>query len=179
VNEGITSRASFRLISQLRGVMRVALVVTALALGTTALVQPVTASASTTGPVHGGGSLAARETRLRLQAWRYALEQEGKPYIWGGTGPAGYDCSGLVYAAYRSAGFVLPRTTYEMLDSPYLVQIPKWRARRGDLAFFGTGHVEIYDYGSWTFGAATTGTLIGFHQMNVFWHPTMYFYVRL
>ena len=34
----------------------------------------------------------------------YAEAQLGKPYLWGGTGPAAYDCSGLVMMAYRAAG---------------------------------------------------------------------------
>jgi cell wall-associated NlpC family hydrolase len=117
--------------------------------------------------------------RMRLTVWKYALAQRGKPYIWGAAGPAGFDCSGLVYAAYRAAGILLPRTTYEMLGSWRLVRIPKWQARQGDLAFFGTGHVEIYDYGPWTLGALHTGTLVGFHRMNAYWHPTMYFRIRL
>jgi cell wall-associated NlpC family hydrolase len=116
--------------------------------------------------------------RLRLNAWHYALRQRSKPYVWGGTGPYGFDCSGLVYASYRSRGLMLPRTTYGMLGSWHLVRVRKWRARRGDLAFFGTGHVELYDHGSWTYGAASEGTRIGYHRMNSFWHPTMYFEVR-
>jgi cell wall-associated NlpC family hydrolase len=144
-----------------------------------AAAQAAVSHASTARSAAAAATLAKKETRLRLAAWRYALRQRGKPYVWGGTGPYGYDCSGLVYSAYRAAGVVLPRTTYEMLGNWRLVQIPKSRARRGDLAFFGTGHVEIYDRGNWTFGAATTGTLIGFHLMNVFWHPTMYFMVKL
>ena len=116
--------------------------------------------------------------RLRLNAWHFAMLQRHKPYIWGGTGPAGFDCSGLVYASYRSRGLTLPRTTFGMLDSWHLVRIRKSQARRGDLAFFGTGHVELYDHGNWTYGAAHTGTTIGFHRMNAFWHPTMYFEVR-
>ncbi len=122
---------------------------------------------------------AAATAEMRLRVWRYALAQRNKPYIWGGTGPYGFDCSGLVYAAYRSAGVTLPRTTYEMLGSWRLVRIPKSQARRGDLAFFGTGHVELYDGGALTYGAEQTGTVIGFHWMNAFWHPTMYFRVRL
>lgn len=66
-----------------------------------------------------------------------------------------------------------------MLSSWRLVRIPKSKAKRGDLAFFGSGHVELYDWGKWTFGAATVGTRIGFHAMNSFWAPTMYFRVRL
>ncbi len=144
-----------------------------------AAAQAAASHASTARSAAAAANLAKKETRLRLAAWRYALRQRGKPYIWGGTGPYGYDCSGLVYSAYKAAGVVLPRTTYGMLGSWRLVQIPKSRAQRGDLAFFGSGHVEIYDRGNWTFGAATTGTLIGFHLMNVFWHPTMYFMVKL
>jgi cell wall-associated NlpC family hydrolase len=116
--------------------------------------------------------------RIRLEAWHWALRQRGKPYIWGGVGPRGFDCSGLVWAAYRAFGIHLPRTTYEMLDSHDLIRISKGQARRGDLAFFGREHVELYRYGNWTFGAEHTGTRVGFHRMNRFWHPTMYFRVR-
>ena len=73
----------------------------------------------------------------------------------------------------------LPRTTYGMLGSWRLVRISKSRARRGDLAFFGTGHVELYDWGKWTYGAQHTGTVLGFHAMSIYWEPTMYFRVRI
>lgn len=190
MSEGIRRRASNRLVIHLRGVMLAALAAVLLAIGTTGLVQPTSAHATTTtraaAPAakmsaarSAAAKAAARATRIRLRAWRFALRQRGKPYIWGGTGPVGFDCSGLVYAAYRAAGVTLPRTTYEMLDSWRLVRIPKWKARRGDLAFFGSGHVELYGWGNWTLGAATTGTLVGFHEMNWFWHPTMYFKIRL
>jgi cell wall-associated NlpC family hydrolase len=122
---------------------------------------------------------ATAATQVLVRVWRYALAQRGKPYIWGGTGPTGFDCSGLVYAAYRAAGITLPRTTYEMLSSSRLIRIAKSQARQGDLAFFGTGHVELYDAGLLTYGAQRPGTVIGFHQMNAFWQPTMYFRVRL
>jgi hypothetical protein len=45
----------------------------------------------------------------------YAAAQLGKPYVWGGTGPVGYDCSGLVMMAYRAAGVSLPRTTFQQV----------------------------------------------------------------
>jgi peptidoglycan DL-endopeptidase CwlO len=181
VSEGIRRRASTRLVTHLRGVMLAALAAVLLAIGTTTFVQAGPARAASARPpvARSAASAAARVARIRIMAWRYALRQRGKPYIWGATGPTGYDCSGLVYAAYRAAGLSLPRTTYEMLGSWRLVRIPKWKARRGDLAFFGTGHVEMYAWGSWTFGAQETGTRIGFHQMNAFWHPTMYFEIRV
>ena len=138
------------------------------------LIAPATAQAST-GP---SSAVIAAVRQMRLHAWNYALAQARKPYIWGGTGPVGFDCSGLVYAAYRSRGVVLPRTTYGMLSSPHLVRISKAQARRGDLAFYGSGHVELYDQGNWTYGAADSGTRIGFHRMSPWWHATMYFAVR-
>jgi peptidoglycan DL-endopeptidase CwlO len=80
----------------------------------------------------------------------YAEQQLGKPYVWGGTGPAGYDCSGLVYAAYASAGITIGRTTYQWRqDGPV---VPLSDLEPGDLLFYagsdGTatdpGHVVLY-----------------------------------
>ncbi len=123
---------------------------------------------------------AARLTRhpSRYFAYEYALAQQGKWYCWGGTGPSCYDCSGLVWAAYRSVHIMLPRTTYEMLDSRQLVRISKAQARRGDLAFYGTGHVELVDRRNITFGAHATGQQIGWMRIDPYWHPTAYYRVR-
>ena len=82
----------------------------------------------------------------RIRALNWAKTQYGKPYIYGGTGPGGYDCSGLVMMAYRHAGISLPRTTYQMLASKHLVRVA--HPLKGDLAFYGSGHVEMYAHGS-------------------------------
>jgi len=50
-------------------------------------------------------------------AIQFAYAQLGKPYEWGSTGPNSYDCSGLVGAAWRSAGVSLPRTVKQMYDA--------------------------------------------------------------
>jgi cell wall-associated NlpC family hydrolase len=121
---------------------------------------------------HGG------RLRLRVIAYVYAAAQAGKSYCWGGDGPSCYDCSGLVYEAYMHAGILLPRTTYEMLDSPLLVQISRSQAKRGDLAFFGSGHVEMVDTPSISFGADTYGTQIGWTVSTAYWQPTAYYRVR-
>lgn len=62
----------------------------------------------------------------------FALAQVGKPYCWGGTGPNCYDCSGLVWAAYRSQGMMLPRTVWFQEHLAKMVGKPQ----RGDLVFF-------------------------------------------
>ncbi|GII77727.1 hydrolase Nlp/P60 [Sphaerisporangium rufum] len=67
----------------------------------------------------------------------YALAQRGKPYIWGGTGPRGYDCSGIIYMAYRSAGLSIPRTTFGQW--PFGQKVAKGEEKAGDLVFFNAG----------------------------------------
>lgn len=176
VNEGITRCAPASKFSSVRSVVQAALAVILVFIASLGLVSSASARADSR---PSAAALASAAARLRAAVWRYAMRQHYKPYIWGGTGPYGFDCSGLVYAAYRASGVRLPRTTYEMLASWLLVRIPKYKARRGDLAFFGSGHVEIYDKGQWTYGAEAPGTRIGFHKMNAYWHPTMYFRVRL
>lgn len=117
----------------------------------------------------------------REVAYHWAVAQHGKPYQWGGTGPYGFDCSGLVFAAYRHAGITLPRTTYEMLAAVAsgLLQ-PTGHPVQGDLAFYGSGHVELVTARPWhsTYGALDSGTLIGWHATSSWWHPTLFFHIR-
>jgi cell wall-associated NlpC family hydrolase len=119
---------------------------------------------------------SAAATPKRVVALQWAERQAGKWYCMGGTGPC-YDCSGLVMKAYAHAGIKLPRTTYGMLASWHLVRIKASQRHRGDLAFYGSGHVELVTAHG-TFGAASAGTRVGWHYPNVWWHPTMYFRVR-
>lgn len=123
------------------------------------------------------GHVSASTTPARLTAVRWAWQQAGKWYCWGGTGPSCFDCSGLVMRAYRHAGIWLPRTTYEMLSSRKLVRIPASQRQVGDLAFYGSGHVELVT-SKGTFGALEPGTRIGWHRPSIWWHPTMYFRAR-
>lgn len=112
----------------------------------------------------------------RLRAFYWARTQYGKAYEYGGTGPRGYDCSGLVMEAYKHAGIKLPRTTSGMLGSRLLVRVS--RPQKGDLAFYGPGHVELYAHGNWTFGAHASGQIIGWIQWGPWWYPTAFYRVR-
>lgn len=75
----------------------------------------------------------------------FARAQIGKPYQWGHTGPDSYDCSGLVYAAFKAIGVRVPRTTAGLILVGQRVNradlIP------GDLVFPDVGHVQIYSGG--------------------------------
>ncbi len=83
------------------------------------------------------------------QAVNYAEEQLGKPYLWGGTGPDAFDCSGLLMMAYRAAGVNIPRTSQKQWAG--LPHVPAAKVVPGDLVFFagsdGTakapGHVGL------------------------------------
>ena len=117
-----------------------------------------------------------RRTR-RLRAYIWAAHQHGKWYCWGGTGGC-FDCSGLVMSAYHREGLSIGRDTFDMLGSGKLVRVGRRHVRKGDLAFFGTGHVELYASRHYTLGALHSGTQIGWHRITQWWHPTMYFRVK-
>ena len=79
----------------------------------------------------------------------FAEQQLGKPYLWGGTGPDAFDCSGLVMMAYRAGGIDIPRTSQEQWR--WGTRVRPGQVQPGDLVFFeggdGTakapGHVGI------------------------------------
>ena len=92
------------------------------------------------------GSLSdARPPTLRGdRAVRYAVEQIGKPYQWGGAGPKSYDCSGLTSQAWVHAGRAIPRTSQEQWAR--LPHVPLRRLRPGDLVIYFPEaiHVALY-----------------------------------
>src|SRR5689334_12828072 len=66
-----------------------------------------------------------------------ARAQLGEPYAWGAAGPDSWDCSGLVWAAWRTAGgaSAIPRVSRD--QQAWAVPIPAEQALPGDLVFFG------------------------------------------
>lgn len=89
--------------------------------------------------VYGGRTGSAPPaTGAAAAAVSFALAQLGTPYHYGAEGPGAFDCSGLVQAAYRSAGRALPRTAQQQFDAgPHLA--PGTPVEPGDLVFFGAG----------------------------------------
>ncbi|MFZ4292054.1 NlpC/P60 family protein [Streptomyces cellulosae] len=89
-------------------------------------------------------ALAQAPNARAAQAVAYARQKLGSPYVWGATGPDAFDCSGLVLAAYRSAGVSLPRTTYAQIDAGR--RVSRSELLPGDLVFFysGISHVGLY-----------------------------------
>jgi cell wall-associated NlpC family hydrolase len=86
--------------------------------------QAAAGSAATGLPASGRGLVAV--------AW--ALDQLGKPYVWGASGPDAFDCSGLTLRAWQAAGVSLPRVAVDQYRAgPH---VPAGDAQPGDLVFF-------------------------------------------
>lgn len=129
------------------------------------------AAAKTSGPVTAGGrsfdpdALKGAHPNAVDIARRFV---DKTPYLWGGTTPAGFDCSGLVQYCYREIGINLPRTSRQQ----YLVGsfIPANRLdllQPGDLVFFGRDgdpgrihHVGMYIGSGNMIHAPQTGELV-------------------
>jgi cell wall-associated NlpC family hydrolase/outer membrane murein-binding lipoprotein Lpp len=100
------------------------------------------------------------------QAVAFAMAQIGKPYVWGAAGPSAYDCSGLVLAAYRSAGISLPRVSRAQWYAGPHVSLGELAP--GDLVFFARDvrapstihHVGIYIGGGAMVEAPYTGSRV-------------------
>jgi cell wall-associated NlpC family hydrolase len=94
----------------------------------------------------------------------FAASNLGAPYRWGGTGPSGFDCSGLTLKAYAAAGITIPRVAQAQFDAgPTLPAdaVPE----PGDLVFFGSGptdvsHVGLYLGGGDMIDAPHTGATV-------------------
>lgn len=90
--------------------------------------------------------------KAKSTAMNKLMSQIGKPYRWGGTSPrTGFDCSGLVYYAYKDlVKFRIPRTANEMYHLRDASPIERGELENGDLVFFRTqgrgtaDHVGVY-----------------------------------
>jgi peptidoglycan DL-endopeptidase CwlO len=86
----------------------------------------------------------------------YAQQQLGKPYLFGGTGPDSFDCSGLVMMAYRAAGIDIPRTSEQQWA--WGPRVPAAQVEPGDLVFFAGSDGTLTDPGH-------VGLVIGHGEM--------------
>ncbi|GAB2768463.1 C40 family peptidase [Terrabacter sp. AAH1] len=87
----------------------------------------------------------------------------GVPYVYGGSSPSGFDCSGLTSYVYRQAGISIPRTASAQQAAATRVSDPQ----PGDLVFFGSPayHVGIYVSPGRMIDAQRPGTVIGNHSI--------------
>ena len=104
-----------------------------------------------------------------------AKKHLGVPYVWGGTSPKGFDCSGLVQYVFAQSGIQLPRTTTEQVKLGTYVS--KANLKPGDLVFLqntyrqGVSHVGIYiGDGQFIHSGTKKGVVIA-NLFNDYWTP--------
>jgi cell wall-associated NlpC family hydrolase len=114
-----------------------------------------------------GGFVARPTEPVAAAAIAAAQTQLGKPYVYGGSGPDVWDCSGLTQWAYRQAGVNLPRTAAQQyLAVP--TKVPLGQLEPGDLLFWATDtanpatihHVAVYLGAGQMLAAPHTGTVV-------------------
>ncbi|SDF87188.1 Cell wall-associated hydrolase, NlpC family [Klenkia brasiliensis] len=100
---------------------------------------------------------AAAPTAAAGVAIEAALAQLGKPYVWGSSGPAGFDCSGLMQYAYAAAGISLPHSS--RAQSGLGTPVSRADLQPGDLVFFYSpvSHVGMYIGNGQMVHASVTG----------------------
>jgi cell wall-associated NlpC family hydrolase len=98
----------------------------------------------------------------------YASNFLGVRYVWGGTSPNGFDCSGFVQYVYAHFGIGLGRTTYDQINNGSPVS--KSQLQKGDLVFFGTysdpHHVGIYVGNGCYIHAPQTGDVVKISSLD-------------
>ncbi|WP_275956954.1 C40 family peptidase [Nocardiopsis akebiae] len=106
----------------------------------------------------GGGSEAGQ------RAVEWSLDQLGKPYVWGGSGPDAFDCSGLVMRAWEAAGVSIPRVTTDQFAHGARVGLSQ--VQPGDLLFYNVGpgpqpgHVTMYVGDGQMINAPSSGKVV-------------------
>ncbi|MEH0937971.1 C40 family peptidase [Micromonospora psammae] len=120
------------------------------------------------GYVEGQSSTGLIASPQALAAVKYALAQLGDPYLWSAEGPDRFDCSGLMWAAYRSAGYYdLPRVSRDQYFATRGRTVDRAALLPGDLLFFASGsswttihHVGMYLGGGKMVQAPRSGDVV-------------------
>ena len=94
-----------------------------------------------------------------------AMRYLGVPYVWGGSTPRGFDCSGLVSYVFAQIGVSLPHSSYSQFGMGTAVSISQLQP--GDLVFFtGASHVGIYIGGGQFIHAPHTGDVVKISSLS-------------
>lgn len=106
----------------------------------------------------GVGSIAG--AGAAIQAVNAALGKQGSPYVWGAKGPSSFDCSGLMYWAYKQAGVTIGGSTKTQVSEGKSVTASQLKP--GDLIFYYSpvSHVSMYIGNGKAVHAPTSGDVV-------------------
>ncbi|MBC9728625.1 NlpC/P60 family protein [Streptomyces sp. TRM68367] len=115
-------------------------------------------------PDLGAAAPASGRAAAAVAAARSAL---GKPYLWGASGPSGFDCSGLMQWSYAQAGVSLPRTSQAQRYAGR--QVPLSQAQPGDLVIYRSdaSHVGMYMGGGQVIHAPYPGAPVRYDPVGM------------
>ncbi len=102
-----------------------------------------------------------------------AMHYLGVPYVWGGSSPRGFDCSGLVMYVFAQIGVSLPHSSYAQAGMGTPVSMSQLQP--GDLIFFtGASHVGIYIGGGQFIHAPHTGDVVKISSLSGYYASAFY-----
>jgi peptidoglycan DL-endopeptidase CwlO len=126
-----------------------------------ALVSPGPAEISAPPPARYGGVIGI------------AMQYLGTPYVWGGSSPGGFDCSGFVMYVYAQIGVSLPHNAAAQYG--YGTPVSRDQLQPGDLVFFdGLGHDGIYIGGGQFIHSPHTGDVVKISSLSDSWYAGSY-----
>lgn len=110
-------------------------------------------------------------TGVRSQLVKYAKQFLGTPYVWGGSAPGGFDCSGLVQYVAKKFGLSLPRVSYQQANYGTRTAIKSLQA--GDLVAWdensrnnGADHIAFYIGNGYVLEAPHTGADVRIRKLS-------------
>ena len=128
-------------------------------------ILPATARANATDVAPHVGHTPLAANTIAAAAVRDAMRLRGVPYVWSGSTPAGFDCSGFTSYVYGKLGISLAHSSYAQWTAGS--RVPRADLRPGDLVFFaGLGHVGMYIGGGRFIQAPHTGDVVKISSLS-------------
>lgn len=121
-------------------------------------------------------SSSTQTVSIGQQIANYAQKYLGYPYVYGGSGPYSFDCSGFTQYIYKQFGYSIYRTADVQMNNGYSVSMDNLQP--GDLVFFynggGVGHVGIYIGGGSFIHAANSNSGVIITSLSESWYAARY-----